>query len=80
MIPNLNLARLKAWLRPFASRTGCLPYHLGAVVAIIAGNTFLGSRLIRTNATTIGFAFLFAVLSNRQALLCVGQAADSGSA
>ena len=59
---GLPLTRFKAWLRSVPSRTRRLPYHLAAVAVIIAAITFLASRLTHINATTVGFAYLLAVL------------------
>jgi two-component system sensor histidine kinase KdpD len=57
-----NLNKLKAWLRPFASRTREVAYRLVAVVATIAAITLFCTRLVPVNAPTGGFAYLLAIL------------------
>ena len=61
-LSDSNLIRLKAWLRPYASRTCYVAYRFVAVVATVAAITFLCAHLIHVNATTAGFAYLVAIL------------------
>ncbi len=58
----MNRTKLKVLLRPLVPGTGRLSYRLPGVVVAIAAITYLGSRLIHINATTVGFAYLLAVL------------------
>ncbi len=60
--PTPGFVKPRARPGNFPARTGFLALRVTAVLTIIAVITFLCSRLIRVNATTVGFAYLVAIL------------------
>jgi two-component system sensor histidine kinase KdpD len=61
-LPDLSLTKPSVPLRTFLSTVRRLAFRLGIVLASVAAITFLGFRLTHINATTVGFAYLLAVL------------------